>query len=259
MRHTHLTLMLALTLLTLFSCVAERAAAPMDVTGETRTVWEYLLRKYDADGDGSIREAEYARGMDGFNRLDTNGDGLLSEADFLEDSSEAGSLSKAELRAVMAIMVYFQQGERAQVLTLEELESGLDDFDQDDNGVIHKGEFEVLAGERRDNLSDGGRLLATMLEDADPWQAMVEQLDQDDDGSLAQVEVLSFFREQAGGEDLWDFGGPGDEADEASMSGPAPGTVAPDFLLEPPEGGAAVRLSAYRGNRAVVLIFGSYT
>lgn len=37
------------------------------------------------------------------------------------------------------------------------------------------------------------------------------------------------------------------------------GDVAPDFLLKSPEGERTVRLSDYRGDKPVVLIFGSYT
>jgi hypothetical protein len=37
------------------------------------------------------------------------------------------------------------------------------------------------------------------------------------------------------------------------------GDVAPDFNLMTVDGSASVRLSSFRGNRPVVLIFGSYT
>jgi len=50
-------------------------------------------------------------------------------------------------------------------------------------------------------------------------------------------------------------------------NGPAPGTVAPDFELEPVKdydfavesGDGALRLSDFQGHKPVVLIFGSYT
>jgi hypothetical protein len=88
---------------------------------------------------------------------------------------------------------------------------------------------------------------------------MVALLDQDEDGSLARAEVQSFFVERAEGEGVWDFSGPGDDADDESMSGPAPGTMAPDFKLRPPDGGTAVRLSSFSEKLPVALIFGSYT
>jgi len=37
------------------------------------------------------------------------------------------------------------------------------------------------------------------------------------------------------------------------------GELAPDFALNPAEGGSPVRLSSLRGKEPVVLIFGSYT
>jgi hypothetical protein len=37
------------------------------------------------------------------------------------------------------------------------------------------------------------------------------------------------------------------------------GAMAPDFTLEPRGGGAAVRLSSFRGRSPVALVFGSYT
>jgi hypothetical protein len=38
-----------------------------------------------------------------------------------------------------------------------------------------------------------------------------------------------------------------------------PGQPAPDFALKPLDGGSLVRLSSFRGQRPVVLVFGSYT
>ena len=43
------------------------------------------------------------------------------------------------------------------------------------------------------------------------------------------------------------------------MTGPAQGEWAPDFALQPPDGGDTFRLSDYRGDRPVALVFGSYT
>ncbi len=40
---------------------------------------------------------------------------------------------------------------------------------------------------------------------------------------------------------------------------PAVGTLAPDFALETDDGTATIRLSDFRGERPVVLIFGSWT
>ncbi len=45
----------------------------------------------------------------------------------------------------------------------------------------------------------------------------------------------------------------------ARAGGLHPGELAPDFALNPAEGGSPVRLSSLRGKVPVVLIFGSYT
>lgn len=46
---------------------------------------------------------------------------------------------------------------------------------------------------------------------------------------------------------------------ENDLKAPKVGDVAPDFALQDPEGGVAVRLSDFRGKRPVALVFGSYT
>lgn len=38
-----------------------------------------------------------------------------------------------------------------------------------------------------------------------------------------------------------------------------PGDLAPDFTLEPRDGGAPITLSAFRNKMPVALVFGSYT
>ncbi|MFO0939942.1 MAG: deiodinase family protein [Pirellulales bacterium] len=45
----------------------------------------------------------------------------------------------------------------------------------------------------------------------------------------------------------------------AAMPVPQPGQVAPDFELSSPDGSRTVRLSQFRGNKPVVLVFGCYT
>ncbi len=58
---------------------------------------------------------------------------------------------------------------------------------------------------------------------------------------------------------LWPRWNPRSPAATRRVNGPAAGTVAPDFELRPPQGGEAVKLSAFRNEKAVALIFGSYT
>jgi hypothetical protein len=49
---------------------------------KAETVWEYIVLKYDADGDHSVSRKEYTRDDEHWNRLDTNADGMLDEAEF---------------------------------------------------------------------------------------------------------------------------------------------------------------------------------
>ncbi|MDA7861893.1 hypothetical protein N9B31_09705 [Mariniblastus sp.] len=44
--------------------------------------WDYLQDKYDANGDDQLTEAEYSRGAEKFQRLDTNRDGVISAKDW---------------------------------------------------------------------------------------------------------------------------------------------------------------------------------
>ena len=46
-----------------------------------KTIWEYLARRYDADGDGRISMVEYRRGEAQFARLDKDKNGYIEEAD----------------------------------------------------------------------------------------------------------------------------------------------------------------------------------
>lgn len=48
---------------------------------EAKSIWDYLSKRYDADGDGKITLEEYGRGEEYFARLDANGDGSVTSAD----------------------------------------------------------------------------------------------------------------------------------------------------------------------------------
>lgn len=52
---------------------------------------------------------------------------------------------------------------------------------------------------------------------------------------------------------------PAREAKLRDTAGPRPGDIAPDFKLRTPDGESVIQLSAHRGKKPVVLIFGCYT
>lgn len=58
----------------------ERSKQDVD-PDETRTVWEYLAKRYDTDGDDKITPEEYTRGTEAFTRLDRDKNGVIEEAD----------------------------------------------------------------------------------------------------------------------------------------------------------------------------------
>jgi len=56
---------------------APKKAAPQ--TAES--IWEFLVEKYDADGDGVITMKEYGKDKEHWERLDVDGDGKLTRAE----------------------------------------------------------------------------------------------------------------------------------------------------------------------------------
>jgi hypothetical protein len=82
------------------------------------------------------------------------------------------------------------------------------------------------------------------------------------DGRLSLDELLAYQRSMADAQGV--LRGPAGLDPRAAApglagDGPPVGTLAPDFELSALEGGSRVRLSEWRGHRAVALIFGSYT
>lgn len=57
---------------------------------ETRTVWEYLAGKYDANEDGKITRKEYGRSDVHFDRLDRDGNGVIEAADVEQGARRRG-------------------------------------------------------------------------------------------------------------------------------------------------------------------------
>ncbi|MCP3903626.1 MAG: hypothetical protein GY715_08320 [Planctomycetes bacterium] len=251
---------------------ATGAEAPMDVTGELDSTWVYLERKYDTDGDGAIALAEYDRDGGRFDRLDRDGDGMVTEDDFgRSDRSGGGGGAPSPammrpMRTQMVVIRYFQDDDD-ETLSLEELERSIDAYDAyDANGddAIDAAEFADAAPERR-NQDPPSRRQLMMMSGMQPYEALVEGVDDDDDGRLGTDEMVAFFHERDDGDLVWRQhgsarrGGGQAAGGGRAMSGVPAGEMAPDFMLAPPEGGRPVTLSSFRGNLPVSLIFGSYT
>jgi len=236
---------------------APARAAPMDLDGAAASNWEYVRRKYDRDGDGRVSAAEYDRDPERFRLLDHDADGTLSDADF--PAFDAGSMGAwvRRRRALRTLAAYFQADERDQEIRLDEVEWMATSYDADGDGAIEREEFVRAADEHRREvvIPDPSGTERVMLGTFTPWEALVAAADPDGDGRLTPSELAAFFQSGSGGEEVW----PLVEADEPEEpSGVAVGEPAPDFRLEPPDGGERVSLSGFRG-KPVALIFGSYT
>ena len=249
--------------------VAPVALAPMDVDGAHETNWAYLVAKYDADGDGRITADEHGRGADVFERLDQDGDGVLTGAD---SGSRGGRGSGNSARMAQRMTsTYFQDDADPDtaVFALAELETSVDAYDANGDGVVDRSEFEAFAAIRRvDPPGNDAPAVRRMMNNIDGYAVIVEAVDDDGDEAIGRDELIAFFHARDDGDGVWTltdpFGGRrgrrGGAPDGAEpTTGPKVGTLAPDFELRAPDGGPTVTLSSFRGNLPVALIFGSYT
>lgn len=223
-------------------------------TGKEKTTWEFLKNKYDKDGDGAITPEEHGRGQEAFRHLDKDRDGKIAAADFqLPDPM-------SQFVATMTIARYFQTDEDPLAISLAEVEAAFAAHDADRDGDLSPAEFEA-ARKKVDADADPDAPVPPMPPGVDPLKALITVADADASRSLSLAEMRKHFAARdSDGDGFWSMpprrrGPPGAQR----PTGPAPGTVAPDFTLEPPGGGKAVTLSRFKGEKPVALIFGSYT
>ncbi len=57
---------------------------------QAKSAWEYLSKRYDADGNGQITFEEYGRSEEHFGRLDRDGSGSIEEGDISTGRSRGG-------------------------------------------------------------------------------------------------------------------------------------------------------------------------
>ena len=74
---------------------AKQDSSPED---KAETVWEYLVLKYDSNGDARVSEEEYTRGAEHWKRLDKNADGFLDESEFASRGRRGGRRGAAGRR-----------------------------------------------------------------------------------------------------------------------------------------------------------------
>lgn len=96
---------------------------------QTRFEWDYVLGRYDTDGDGTVSGDEFRGPQDDFARLDRDGDGALTDGDF--DWSEH-SLSLTPGR-----MLFYQADRDTNgKLTPEEYQALFESLDTDRRGYL---------------------------------------------------------------------------------------------------------------------------
>ena len=57
---------------------------------QAKSAWEYLSKRYDADGNGQITFKEYGRSEEHFGRLDRDGNGSIEEGDVAASRGRRG-------------------------------------------------------------------------------------------------------------------------------------------------------------------------
>ena len=245
------------------------------------STFEYLVAKYDQDGDGAVEPSEYTRDSEGFARLDANSDGELTPDDFPDEHwardlgirdlpADVRERLGARYAARAVVLAYFRTdsapGEPA--LSREALAQGFARLDLDGSGALDAAEF----ARATDALPWGGPgdawvvLLAAV--DAPPIAepatepAAGGELAPPPDGLVVLEELLQYHEGMADSEGIL-RGPPGVDplavGPGLAGDGPPVGSLAPDFELAPPEGGLRIRLSEWRGKKPVALVFGSYT
>ncbi len=240
--------------ITVVSAVLLCGVAPVAAQrgGDPGAVWQHLAERYDADGDGVITAEEHGRGERQFRNLDRDGDGTITAADFERRGRRPGRGARGErgerpaprevARRLGDLFGSFLNVDGEPGLSAVDWQQLRERLAPDENGVVGDGGVAAVLG------LDGKTRMARMGGSLKPL------LDHDGDGELHVDDLDAVFA-------ALDRDGDGliEQGDEIDMP-PGVGEMAPDFSL--PFAGDAdreLRLSSHRGERPVVLIFGSYT
>lgn len=213
--------------------------------------WKLLAERYDADRDGTITAKEYPRGDRAFLNLDRNGDGMISEVDFRRPPRRPGATRRgagAPSAEVLSRRLADYFGPHVNVdgklgLSRAEWKRFVDQLRFDAHGVLETASLQRFLGE--DTKAPMGRMAGRFLS---------RGLDADGNGRIEKGDLEKLFATiDRDGNGILD-------QDKEIVLPPGVGEMAPDFDL-PLVGDAkkTVKLSSFRKDRPVVLIFGSYT
>lgn len=186
---------------------------------ESRYGWEWLATLHGIVPSGRILQKDFKGPADLFNRLDRNHDGQLRKDDF--DWSNNSQYA----RQAMPSGYWFRW------------------IDANSNGRITREEwdsfFTKIAGSKRYVTPEDLReALPTM-----PPPRRVDEPPQKNEGPSTQVLMKGLLSGELG----------------SPFPGPKVGQRAPDFTLPRQNGKGAFTLSQFRGQKPVVLVFGSFT
>ncbi len=192
---------------------------PRTLTGQTRYGWKWLAARFDKDRDGVITPDEFAGSSELFASLDRNWDGKLTREDFDWTGSEALGRQKATTFALFKAIDTSSNGR----ITSDEWQAAFEKMAKE-KGYLNDQELEELIF--RPAIVKAQREAKTFDRQSPPRSKRLSQL----------LESGKLFTD-----------------------GPRPGELAPDFFLRSPDGKKRVCLSSYRGDKPVVLVFGSFT
>ena len=232
-------------------------ALPAQRQDRDRTVdpFAQLAERYDQDENGEISPSEYPRGEQAFANLDRDGDGVLTPADFRNRRSRGGAPNPETMREIIAQRIVLgADGDGDATITTEEWSTFVADLSVSDDGVVDRDALRTLVPRRMP-----GSMLRTLAKSLDQngddkvqlgeIRAMFSNLDRDGDGTVRGGELgRRGTRSRRGGRD------------RSEPDLPVAGDPAPDFeLTYAVDSERTVRLSSFRGDKPVALIFGSYT
>lgn len=189
------------------------------VTGDTRFDWKWFATRYDTNGDGVVTREEFTGPEDTFTRLDRNWDGRLTREDF---DWAGGSTLGRQKATTFALMKWIDKSSDGRI-TADEWQAAFDRLAKD-KGYLDDTDLERLV-----------------------FQPAVRKAQADQKVVGGRPKSRPAHLEQLA------------ESGKLFTDGPRVGEVAPDFTLRSPDGKTKVRLSSFRGDKPVVLVFGSFT
>ena len=218
--------------------------------GDPAARWDHLQKQHDKDGDGKITAAEYDRGEQKFARFDRDGDGVLTAADFERGGgrgNRGGGRREGGQRRGGG-----RRGSRFGNMAGLEIAKHAD---ADRSGSIPAAEWKAfmasLAGD--DGVVDMAKLGMSSSMGGMMGRMVSGMLDADGDGEITTDDLAPMFEQLDKNEDSTL------QRDELGKL-PWPGEVAPDFELPfAGDNSKTVKLSSFKDDRPVALIFGSYT